>query len=199
MREIRLHGSEGGGAETNRSFLPLRAAEGSPLQPAQARSRPLRQGHRPRPALGRLPVRLQDRRPRRRPVLRRARQRPLRAAGGGGRRRLHLGRRPSAADILAQNTDLRTARQGLHRAPSRRAREAARHLRGRGLGGGHPAPAQPRRDCGGADAGPFARRRPPPGREGPVQLLGLQHPGLLRPRPPLCLPRLRASRCKSSR
>ena len=23
MREIRLHGSEGGGAETNRSFLPL--------------------------------------------------------------------------------------------------------------------------------------------------------------------------------
>ena len=23
MREIRLHGSEGGGADTNRSFLPL--------------------------------------------------------------------------------------------------------------------------------------------------------------------------------
>src|SRR5208337_3768375 len=82
----------------------LRAAEGSPLQSAQARSRPFRQGHRPRPALGRLPVRLQDRSPRRRPVLRRARQRPLRAAGGGGRRRLHLGRRPSAADRSEEHT-----------------------------------------------------------------------------------------------
>ncbi len=29
MREIRLHGSEGGGAETNRSFLPLSSRKAS--------------------------------------------------------------------------------------------------------------------------------------------------------------------------
>jgi hypothetical protein len=31
MREIRLYGSEGGGAETNRSFLPLSIAQGETL------------------------------------------------------------------------------------------------------------------------------------------------------------------------
>jgi hypothetical protein len=31
MREIRLYGSEGGGTETNRSFLPLSIAQGETL------------------------------------------------------------------------------------------------------------------------------------------------------------------------
>jgi hypothetical protein len=33
MREIRLYGSEGGGTETNRSFLPLSIAQGETLGP----------------------------------------------------------------------------------------------------------------------------------------------------------------------
>ena len=180
---------------------PYEPAEGAPLQSAQGRPRSLRQGHRPRPALGRLPVRLQDRRRRGRPVLRRARQRPVRPAGGGGRRRLHLGRRPAAAHTLAQDAHLRTARQGLHQAPSRRAREAARHLRGRGLGGGHPAPARPGRHGRRADAGaPFHVDDRHLVEKGLHNYWGYNTLAFFAPRPPLCLPRApRRSRCKSSR
>ncbi len=70
-----------------------------------------------------------------------ARQRRLRAAGRGDRPGLHLGRRPAAAHALAQDGDLRAARQGLHAAAPRRARDAPRHLRRPGVGGGHPPPA----------------------------------------------------------
>ena len=59
------------------------------------------------------------------PVVRRARQRRVRPAGGGDRHGLHLGRRPPAAHALAQDAHLRGARQGLHQAPSRGARERA--------------------------------------------------------------------------
>ena len=66
-----------------------------------------------------------------RSFVRRSRQRRLRPAGGRARRGLHLGRRPAAANPLAQDADLRTAREGLHQAASRSARETARHLRRR--------------------------------------------------------------------
>ena len=50
-------------------------------------------------------------------------------AGRRGRRGLYLGRRSPAAHALAQDAHLRVARQGLHEAASRGARELARHLR----------------------------------------------------------------------
>ena len=101
---------------------------------------------------------------------------------------------------LAQDAHLRAARQGLHQAASRRAGEAPGHLRRRRLRIRHRASAKPRRHGRRADAGPSPRRRPPPGREGAVQLLGLQHAGLLRPRPALRHRRhAPASRCRSSR
>ena len=98
------------------------------------------------------------------------------------RSRLHVGRRPSAAHAVEGHRDLRGARQG-HDAPaSRRAAPAARHLRGPR----HPArdrpPEAPRRDGGRAPAGPHLPRRQAPGRDGPAQLLGLQHARLLRAR-----------------
>ena len=54
---------------------PYEPGQGPPLQPEQGGARPLRQGDRPRRAVGRRAVRLQDRRRRRRPVVRRPRQR----------------------------------------------------------------------------------------------------------------------------
>ena len=131
--------------------------------------------------LGRFPVRLQGRRRAGRPHLRRPRQRRVRPAGDGARPGLHLGRRPGAADPLAQDADLRAARQGLHPAQPARARPPARQLRRAGLGVGDQAPDRPRRHGRRAAAGAPLPRRPPPHREGPAQLLGLQHPGLLRP------------------
>ena len=135
-----------------------------------------------------------------RPVVRRARQRALRPAGGRRRHGLHLGRRPAAAHALAQDAHLRAARQGLHQAPSRRAREAARHLRRRGLRGGHPAPAQPGRHRRRTDAGPSPRRRPPPGREGPDATTGATTRWPSSPRTCATPPGTRrGSRCRSSR
>ena len=92
-------------------------------------------------ALGRRAVRLQDRRSAR-PTCRStsATTPPFAPLAVGDRPGLHLGRRPAAAHALAQDADLRAARQGLHQAASGRAREAARHLRRPRLRGGHQAP-----------------------------------------------------------
>ena len=57
----------------------LRAGGRAPFQPDQALARSLRAGHHRRRDLGRRALRLPDRRPRRGPLARRARQRPLRA------------------------------------------------------------------------------------------------------------------------
>ncbi len=56
-----------------------------------------------------------------------------------------------------------------------------RHLRRTGLSGGDRAPARARRHLGRAPAGPALRVRAVPHRPRAVQLLGLQHPRLLRP------------------
>ncbi len=167
----------------------VRAGQRPPLQPEQGPARPLRQGDRPRPALGRFAVRLQDRRPQGRPLARRPRQRRLRAARRRRRSGLHLGRRPAAADTVAQDAHLRAARQGLHQADARRPGEVPGHLRRPRLGSRHRTSEIARRHRRRADAGASPRGRPPPRREGPDQLLGLQHAGLFRPRPALRLRR----------
>ena len=82
---------------------------------------------------------------------------------------------------LAETRDLRAARQGLHPAASGRAGAPARDVRGAGLPGGDPAPDRPGGDRGGAAAGPPPRLRTVRGRPRTVELLGVQHPGLLRP------------------
>ncbi len=53
----------------------------------------------------------------------------VRAARGGRRPGLHLGRRSSAADAVAQHGHLRDARARLHEAASGSPRASARHLR----------------------------------------------------------------------
>ena len=53
--------------------------------------------------------------------------------GRGDRRGVYLGRRSTAKHPLEQDDHLRNARQGIHQAASRRARQTARHVRGAGL------------------------------------------------------------------
>ena len=94
--------------------------------------------------------------------------------------------------------------KGLTHAPPRRARGAARHVRGARPPGGRRPPRAPRRHRDRADAGAPVRPRPPPRRARPAQLLGLQLDRL--PRPAQRLRQLagaqsaaRRARCRSSR
>ncbi len=137
--------------------------------------------------MGRFGVRLHDWRPARRSVARYARQRRVRLARGGDRSGVHVGRRSPAAHAVAQDGHLRDAREGVQQAASERARAAARHLRGAHDRGGDRAPAAARRHRRRADARAPPRLRSAPGRARPVELLGLQHAGVLRARHPVCL------------
>ena len=76
---------------------------------------------------------------------------------------------------------LRGARQGPDPAAPRRPRGAARHVRRPRAPGRHRAPHQAGRHRDRADAGAPVRAGQHAAREGPAQLLGLQHPRLLRP------------------
>ena len=130
-----------------------------------------------------------------------ARQRRLRAAGRRRRYRLHLGRRSAAAHALAQDADLRTARQRLHQAASRTCRRSS----------AAPMPGwlrkRPSSIC--SSLGVTAVELMPVHHHvddrhlvenGAAQLLGLQHAGLLRSATDATPPRSRrASRCKNSR
>ena len=89
----------------------------------------------------------------------------------------------AARHAVARHGDLRDARARLHDAPSRRAaaRCAAPTPGWRRAPVDRP-PEAPRRDHRRAAAGARVRRRPPAGRAGPAQLLGLQHDRLLRAR-----------------
>ena len=75
---------------------------------------------------------------------------------------VRLGRRPPAAHAVARDGHLRAARQGLHRAPPRRAGAPARHLRRARPPGRHRAPAAPGRHGGRAAAGAPVRQRAAP-------------------------------------
>ncbi len=163
---------------------PVRPVQGPSLQRQQAATRPVR-------ARDRRPLRVAARAPRlpagpsRRPaVLRRARQRRRRAEGprrAGGRARARVAQR--AANRSGRRGALRGAREGLQRAAAGRAAGTARHLRRprasrvggalQGAGRHHAVAA----------ARAVPRRRAGAGRARPRQLLGLQHAGLLLPRP----------------
>ena len=82
---------------------------------------------------------------------------------------------------LGRDGDLRGARQGHDPQPPGDRRPARGHLRGARLAAGGRAPGEARGDDDRADADPGVLRRPQPGREGPLELLGLQHHRLLRP------------------
>ena len=89
---------------------------------------------------------------------------------------------PLAAPVpMAETVLVRAARQGVHPAASGRARAPARQLCRSGLPRGDRAPQGARRHLGRAAAGAPLRLRAVPDPPRPVQLLGLQHPGLLRP------------------
>ena len=85
------------------------------------------------------------------PLLRRARQRSVRAEVPGDRPRVHVDARPAARHAVGAHHHLRDPRQGLDQAPPARARGAPRHLRGARLPGRPRAPqgssASPRSSC----------------------------------------------------
>ena len=159
----------------------LRARGRAPVQPEQAPARPLRPRALRRGALARLALRLPDRQPARRPLVRPTRQRPGDAEVPDHRPRPHLGAGPAAPAPLVRDGDLRGARQGHDPQPPGPRAADRRHLRGPGLARRRRAPGEARGDGDRADADPGVLRRPAPGREGAVELLGLQHHRLLRP------------------
>ncbi|MDF2848163.1 MAG: hypothetical protein K0R97_2145, partial [Oerskovia sp.] len=99
---------------------------------------------------------------------------------GRGQPVLRLGPRPPAPARLPRLGDLRGARARHDDAPPRRARRAPRHVRGHGAPGRDRAPHGARGHGGRAHARPPVRQRPRARRQGPVELLGLQHHRLLR-------------------
>ena len=107
----------------------VRARARPPLQPEQAAARPLCQGLHGRAEVGRRAVRLHRRPPGRRPELRRARQRALRAQVRGRRLALRVEAADARARALGPDGVLRDPRARLHDAPSGGARAPARHLR----------------------------------------------------------------------
>ncbi len=157
---------------------PPRPGPGAAMQPEQAASRPLRQGHRRPLRLGPVAVRLQ---------LRRARQSQRRRLGRADAevRRdqpvLRLGGRPPAAARVRRQRDLRGARQGAHRAASGHPGGPARNLLGHRASGDHRPPEGAGGHGNRADARASLRQRLHPDRQGALELLGLQHDRLLRP------------------
>ena len=156
---------------------PLGPRERAALQPEQAAARPLRQGHQRRDRLGPVAVRLQLRR---RGLAQRRRLRPPHDARRGDQPVLRLGGRPPARRPLQRELHLRGPRQGADPAASRRPRGAARHVRRARAPGGHGPPAEARRHRDRADAGAPVHPGQHAARQGPAQLLGLQHPRVLR-------------------
>ena len=95
-------------------------------------------------------------------------------------RRLHLGARSCAAHSAGRHHHLRGACQRPDAVARGRAAGLARHLSRAGGAGRHRASEAARRHRAGAVADPCLCRRPAADREGPAQLLGLQHHLLLR-------------------
>ena len=126
--------------------------------------------------------------------------RPAHDARRGHQPVLRLGGRPPAQRALQRVGHLRGARQGPHPAAPRRTGGAARHVRRPRPPGDHRAPDPARGDRDRADARPPVRAGQHAAGEGPAQLLGLQHAGVLRAARRLRRQHRRtASRCRSSR
>ena len=151
---------------------PVRPRERPPLQPRQAAARPLRQGHRRPDRRRRVPVLLPLRQAR--GVQRRRLPRPHHALGRG-QPVLRLGPRPPAAARVPRERHLRGPRQGPDDDPPRHPRRDPRHLRRARPPGDDRAPQDARDHRDRADAGAPVRPGHHAGRQGPVQLLGLQH------------------------
>ena len=162
---------------------PYEPAKGHRFNPNKLAARPLRQGHRPRSAMGRRPVRLQDRRPGRRPVAstsattppsprwRRSSTPPSPGATTG--RRARPGTRRSSTSCTSRaspscNPDVPEKLRGTYAGLASEA--AIQHLQ------------QPRRHGRRADAGPPSRQRPAPAGEGPDATTGATTPSASSPR-----------------
>ena len=176
---------------------PVRPGSRAAVQPEQAAARPVRQGHRRHLRLGPVAVRLQLRRPRQ---PQRRRLGGQHAQVGGDQPVLRLGHRPPAEARVRRHRHLRGARQGPDRDPPRHPRADPRHLRRVA----HPAIIEHLKSLGHhrdrADAGAPLRQRLHADRQGPVELLGLQHHRRSsRPTPSTPAPARRAVRCRSSR
>ena len=160
---------------------PLRAGPWAALQPAQGAARPVRQGDRAAAHAARQPPRVRPRcaggRPRSAGL---ARQRSVRAAGGGRGGRLRVGRRPPSGRAVRGHRHLRGARARPERAASRRRRAGARHLPRGLLPARAGTPPVPRRQHRAAPSRSCHRRRGASRQQGPEELLGLQHAGVLR-------------------
>ena len=163
---------------------PVRACGGASLQSQQAADRSLCPADDRPYRLEPCTVRLQGR-DRRRPHVRRARQRTLHDESLRDRPGLHLGPRPAAARAVGEHHPLRSACARPDQALSRAGGEPARHLRGAGERRDHRLPDIARHHRRRAAAGPHLRRRQPSARQGPEELLGLQHDRLLRAGPAL--------------
>ena len=94
---------------------------------------------------------------------------------GGHQPVLRLGRRPAARPRIRRHRHLRGARQGAHPDAPRHPRADPRHLRRRRAPGDHRASEDVGRQRDRADAGAPLRQRLDADRQGPVELLGLQH------------------------
>ena len=165
-----------------RAHGPYAPEAGHRFNPQQAPARPLRPRARRRAALARLALRLPDRQLAGGSLVRPARQRPGDAEVPDHRhRRTPGGRRPAARRGWAETVIYEAHVKGMTRSHPEISRAARRHLRGARLAAGGRAPGEARGDRDRADADPGVLRRPPPGREGARELLGLQHHRLLRP------------------
>ncbi len=136
--------------------------------------------------MGRRNVRVSSRARGRGPVVRRARQRGVRAARGGRRSRVHLGRRSCAPHSVARHGHLRDARARILENASRHPRASAWDVRSADNRARDRAPQEARRHRRGADAGASPRARSPSRAARPDELLGLQQLRLLRARTAVC-------------
>ncbi len=100
--------------------------------------------------------------------------------GRGGGRSLHLGQRAATRGAVGRHLHLRGACQRPDPAARGCAAALARHLPRPCRARDHRSSPAARRHRARTAADPCLRRRPAPGRTGPLQLLGLQHARLLR-------------------
>ena len=162
---------------------PVAPVRGPALQPGEGPARPLRAGHRGRRRVDPRGVRPPGRRPRSRATTWCAARSTARGGAAVRRRRrgFRLGRRRATAHPAGRHRGLRGARAQPHHAAPRGARAPAGHVCRPVPPVRHRPPQGAGRHCGGAAARAGVRLRAGGGPARPDQLLGLQHPRVLRP------------------
>ena len=157
---------------------PLQRGRRKTLQPLQAAARPVCARHRRPSAMERGALRVPLQRSRR--SAERDRQRAVHAEVGGGESLVRLVGRPPAALGMERHHRVRSARQGIHPAPSGHSGEAARNLRGPRLAAGHRLLPIAGYHRGRALAHPSVRALAAPDGARAAQLLGLRLDRILR-------------------